>query len=46
MLGDRVGDILTLENALRYWSSKLVKNLSFGFKVPLWGVLTGKWKLR
>ena len=46
MLCDCVGERLTLEVALRYWSCIYIKISIFGCKVPLCFVHTEKWQLR
>ena len=46
MLCDCVGERLTLEVALRYWSCIYIKISIFGSKVPLCFVHTEKWQIR
>ena len=46
MLCDCVGERLTLEVALRYWSCIYIKISIFSSKVPLCFVHTEKWQLR
>ena len=46
MLGDCVGEKLTLQVELRCWPFKQIKIPSFSCKVPMWCVFTEKCKLR